>query len=68
MSNMYKVILNYEALSDEEKSRVPSASYEAAVQYFKSKEVAKDASMQCRKNDGSVDNNNSTDNTEPKNG
>ena len=67
MSNMYKVILNYEALSDEESSRVPSVSYDAVVQYFKSKEAAKDASMQRRKNDGSVDNNN-TDNAEPKNG
>ena len=66
MSSMYKVILNYEALTDEERSRVPSASYDAAVQYFKSKEAAKDASMQRRKNDGSIDNNNDNSNVESK--
>ena len=39
---MYKIVINYESLTDEEREKVPDTSYKAAVEYLKAKEAAMD--------------------------
>ncbi len=56
LANYYKVILNYEKLTPEQRARIPSTSYDAAVSYFKAKEAAKDEATARRSNDGYINN------------
>ena len=45
---MYKVVINFEALTDEEREKVSDTNCKAAVDYLKAKEVAMERRKQKR--------------------